>query len=360
MEDDMKKTLIITTILCITALALGCSTTEPVELNADDVVYSTEGKTVGDTLDKLGNSVATHTHKVVDITDLDLSKYSTVGHGHKASDITGLSPYTKYTDAEARTAMGAKGNTNSFNHDRYGETDLASSTIIKDIQSKLGGGSTTSSDCPSGYKAIKQPKTSFPPHWEWVFCKKGPDYLVKVGDFWIDKYEMVVSSTSSCVGPYPTTYTGFNNTNNWATLLYACSIAASPTPTFVFPSTGLTYYQAQQACTNSGKHLCTNAEWQAAASGTAHGTYNVGNVWPMLETGKNVQSKTTGVSAMGGNVQEWVAGLIFDGTSNTGKALIRGGSYKSPLGTGTDHIEADSPSNSKATLGARCCISGGR
>ena len=30
----------------------------------------------------------------------------------------------------------------------------------------------------------------------------------------------------------------------------------------------MTWFQAQQACLAAGKHLCTNAEWQGAASGT--------------------------------------------------------------------------------------------
>src|SRR5262245_52952614 len=36
----------------------------------------------------------------------------------------------------------------------------------------------------------------------------------------------------------------------------------------VAPATSITWFQAQQACTNAGKRLPTNAEWQAAATGT--------------------------------------------------------------------------------------------
>ena len=36
----------------------------------------------------------------------------------------------------------------------------------------------------------------------------------------------------------------------------------------VTPSAFITWFQAQQACTNAGKRLPTNAEWQAAVAGT--------------------------------------------------------------------------------------------
>jgi formylglycine-generating enzyme required for sulfatase activity len=50
--------------------------------------------------------------------------------------------------------------------------------------------------------------------------------------------------------------------NDDASLLFACSVSG------VTPSMELTWFQAQTACEASGKHLCTNAEWQAAVAGT--------------------------------------------------------------------------------------------
>ena len=353
----MKKTLIITTILCITALALGCSTTEPVELNADDVVYGTEGKTVGDTLDTLGKTTGNlpHTHEVVDITDLDLSKYSTVGHGHKASDITGLSPYTKYTDADARTAMGAKGNTNSFNHDRYGETDLKASATIIDIYSKVGGGTaTTSPDCPAGYT----PKSVTEHTKTWDICMKGVDEMVKVGDFWIDRYEGVLT-TSYVSCPTKFDYTGyligyrsnlpvtFSDAKKWVYAIRLCSVSSTMEPT-----SGMNYFQAQQACSNAGKHLCTNAEWQAAAAGTTNGNFT-----SKPDTTTINRDSYFGAYNMLGNLQEWVAGIVPVGT--TSKALLRGGSVKSTT-VGLDYLQTETPSTTAFPNGARCCISGGR
>ena len=55
---------------------------------------------------------------------------------------------------------------------------------------------------------------------------------------------------------------GFPNTGNWTEPLYAVSVPG------VFPSTCITWFQAEQACRLSGKRLITNQEWQAAAQGT--------------------------------------------------------------------------------------------
>ena len=49
---------------------------------------------------------------------------------------------------------------------------------------------------------------------------------------------------------------------NCANDVYAVSLAGVP------PSAFLTWFQAQEACANSGKRLPTNAEWQVAASGS--------------------------------------------------------------------------------------------
>jgi len=122
-------------------------------------------------------------------------------------------------------------------------------------------------DCPPGY-AKDSTVTSF------TLCAKGSDQMVKVGDFWVDRYEMsIVDSTTwdsgKCDGSgtqygtssddYPTT---FPDSGNWSAKLYACSISG------VTSSASMTWFQAQQACTLPGKHLCTNGEWQAAAAGT--------------------------------------------------------------------------------------------
>ena len=99
----------------------------------------------------------------------------------------------------------------------------------------------------------------------------GADEMVRVGDFWVDRYEGSAWSDPDCtVGQYGATTTDdypadLPDTGNWNSGLppvYACSVPG------VTPSRMLTWFQAQQSCAASGKDLCSNEQWQAAAAGT--------------------------------------------------------------------------------------------
>ena len=86
----------------------------------------------------------------------------------------------------------------------------------------------------------------------------------------------------------------------------------------VTPSAFITWFQAQQACTNAGKRLPSNAEWQAAVAGTPdpgpdNGATdcNTANNFFVSPTG----SRSGCVSARGafdmvGNLWEWVADWV--------------------------------------------------
>jgi formylglycine-generating enzyme required for sulfatase activity len=71
-------------------------------------------------------------------------------------------------------------------------------------------------------------------------------------------------SSAACPGSECDDYdvAGFPDSGNWTKPLYACAIKG------VYPSRSMTWFQAQQACVNAGKHLITNGEWQAAVAGT--------------------------------------------------------------------------------------------
>ena len=140
-----------------------------------------------------------------------------------------------------------------------------------------------------------------------------------------------------------------DNGQNCANDIYAVSLPAE------IPSSRITWFQAQEACANSGKRLPTNAEWQTGANGSPDPGPDNGATDCNSATGtaSPTGSRSSCVSARGafdmvGNVAEWVAdwaprsaqctgwggfsddGMCFAGASETGTgpgALVRGGSF---------------------------------
>lgn len=132
----------------------------------------------------------------------------------------------------------------------------------------LATGETASDACPSGYDHIP---TVYPTV---TLCARGDDELVRVGDFWIDRYEAVAvdgdywnAGTCDANGKIFGTSSdnfpdSFPDNGTWSEPHYACSVPGE------VPTRHITWFQAQQACALAGKHLCSNAEWQAAVAGT--------------------------------------------------------------------------------------------
>ena len=164
------------------------------------------------------------------------------------------------------------------------------------------------------------------------------DIMVGVGDMCVDKYEASVWSTATGgtqygidgAGDYPAacgnglTGSGENTAGGCAAgagKIFARSVVG------VKPSTSLTWFQANTACANAGKHLLTNAEWQAAAAGTPDPGALAQDAGPKCNTSGS-QSMTSGngtsclssygVENMIGSVWEWVAdwGTAGAGASN--------------------------------------------
>lgn len=168
------------------------------------------------------------------------------------------------------------------------------------------------------------------------------------------------------------------------------------------PSFDATWFRSQQACANSGKRLCTNAEWQMAASGTpdpGNGTSEecVTNGSSVGATGIHpLCVGRFGAMDMIGNAAEWVSdwiqagpnstgttwdmpsnpwptnfppdqtlavngtGLLHDGSHPTGApvALVRGGAYNDRENAGTFQVDAvRSPAYFEYWLGFRSCAS---
>jgi hypothetical protein len=134
--------------------------------------------------------------------------------------------------------------------------------------------------------------------------------------------------------------------------IYAVSVPG------VTPSAFITWFQAQQACTNSGKRLPSNAEWQAAVAGTPDPgpddgvkDCNTFSAFTVLPTGSRAGCVSArGAFDMVGNLWEWVADWVprsatcgrwsanvsptddsqcLAGTDETGGpgALLRGGDF---------------------------------
>jgi formylglycine-generating enzyme required for sulfatase activity len=152
----------------------------------------------------------------------------------------------------------------------------------------------------------------------------------------------------------------------------------------VSPAGFTTWFQAGEACANSGKRLPTNAEWQLAASGTpdpgpddgAHDCNTASGALP--QTGRrDACVSSRGAFDMVGGVAEWVADWVPRPTSCVGwasfsddemclagadttqpspAALVRGGAFSSIGGTsaGPLAVHPFPPTHSAIFIGFRC------
>ncbi len=245
-------------------------------------------------------------------------------------------------------------------------------------------------ECPVGYlRSTSAEDQTF------IVCKRGSDEMVKVGDFWIDRYEIALANegkynNGSCNGS-GSFFGQYGGSQDWGeesgfarngsdiqTNLYACSVKN------VMPTRWMTYFQAQQACALAGKHLCTNAEWQTAARGTPDGLdkCNLTTHVP-VNTASHAQCVSYyGAYDMVGNLTEWVsdwfgAGNSTGAQSNDGDyhsdyyeniyaaqhgeatlppAMKRGGHWSANEGGGVFWMQlSNNPSEWDVATGARCC-----
>lgn len=102
-----------------------------------------------------------------------------------------------------------------------------------------------------------------------------------------------------------------HNGQSCADDIYAVSLSSE------IPSSDITWFQAQEACANSGKRLPTNVEWQVAANGTPDPgpddgatDCNTASGDITLTGARNNCRSARGAFDMVGNMAEWVADWV--------------------------------------------------
>jgi formylglycine-generating enzyme required for sulfatase activity len=166
---------------------------------------------------------------------------------------------------------------------------------------------------------------------------------------------------------YPAT---FPPTGNWTAAVYAVSVPG------VRPSTCVSWFQAEQACALSGKHLVANRDWQVTAAGTPDGAPCVVSGAAPGPTGTAGCLSRWLAFDLVGNAAEWVADwgdqatgcttwtapfgddttcVGGDGTLHLPGPLVRGGSYADGTGAGVFAVSGvHDPTYQDAGLGFRC------
>lgn len=199
-----------------------------------------------------------------------------------------------------------------------GLSDPGDPSSWKDAEGVSGVFSCVLNDLPSGTHINNRYNPGSP-----AYRFKVDDYMVKVGNFWVDKYEssvIIVESENNTKwiddpenggigqGGSSKSGTGFS--------MPPQAIAVSQRHK---GSSGFSYFAAEQAALNSGKHILRNEQWQAASAGTAR--TNAEGMEPGGETWNVVNDQDIsrfGIVGCAGSLWEWTSSWGQYGEHYTG------------------------------------------
>lgn len=132
------------------------------------------------------------------------------------------------------------------------------------------------------------------------------------------------------------------------------------------PTHKVTWQQAADMCTDRGKRLCTEEEWEKACKGPENEIYGYGDVYDQVKCGDGVdeihhlgQTKDCisgyGVADLSGNLREWTASKPG---GKEGRRLVKGGlRSNNERGSRCAYANDERENYADHTLGFRCCLS---
>jgi len=204
-------------------------------------------------------------------------------------------------------------------------------------------------------------------------CVGHPD-MIKVTeshvDYCIDKYEAIVANTTlfdnGCESNDNGTRYGESSDdypagwpddvdNTTEITLKACNNPGH------IPSSHLTYFQAEKACAEVGKRLCTSDEFMKACGSAALQSYPYGDVYnastcngentAVEQCGANASCERYGIYDLSGNLAEWTK-------TGTADPQVCGGHFQSTQSelACTTSCTAMNNMSSDINIGFRCCI----
>lgn len=300
-----------------------------------------------------------------------------------------------------------------FDEGTYNQTEYNTTNNAVQLNLSYNAGNYTSNVLDTGWNSSYQNLTW---HEQRIECPEGMAYINKLNGFCIDKYEAVAMNADG-------TWNESSDDNEWVgddTILLLDAGGYAGSEAGHYPWVQIRQTEARTACSNAGKHLCTDEEWLATANikgqvfnlpasitdctvssncvegnnlgpdggdacyggsmidcVSAEGVYDMfGNVWEWTNETVNV-TNPDGPDGIAGwryiNTTDMTWGpkddsTVDDGTygndgvyfptTTTGRAVLRGGHWGNGAEAGPFCAAlSDAPSPPRYNVGFRCCSS---